>query len=644
MSVFWDKVIDIPKGKGFRINHSSGNTVFYVPETHYDSKAHYSRDSRKSIGYVCSSDTTKMHPNSNFKALFPALWESTFNETAIQPSKRIGMIALCQAVNRKCGVADALIEAVGPERASGILDFALYSILYHSACASQFQAKMKNQALYNDHAMSDSYFSKLFETYLNSDDILNFKRLWVKKCFKEGVRDVWLCIDGSNGDCTSIGVELAEKGHAKSGKNVNIVSYTYAVTQDGLPVTFDVYRGGLVDAKALKLNIDFLSSCGITVKGVILDRGYCDGASLRYLNDNGLSYLIMIKGKPGGFLDTYAECSKTIRMNTEWLVEGTTLFAMQKRYPLFDNYPKVDTITLFYDFKNGDERIESLLNKIYKELDRIREGEKKGENVPIGDEFFKYFNVKRNGKQREVTLDRKKLQRAIDEKGFYGIACSEDMSPLEVYRFYASRNASEKQFMIVKSQLGYNTLGAEKTAGVYAKLTTAFVASLIRYEIECVAKKIGRPTNSLIDEMNLIEIVDRNGEYALTHTENHRQEQLLRLLGTDISILDEMVKNENIRLKGYISSPRYRKPGRKSKRSTGVQSQEAEKRKPGPPVGYKRGDTNKDGSPRKKPGTKPGTKLGEYTKDGKPRQKPGPKPGSHNTRTTGRESGDKMNN
>lgn len=43
-----------------------------------------------------------------------------------------------------------------------------------------------------------------------------------------------------------------EKGHAKYGQNVNIVSFSYAVTPEGKPVTYETYRGGLIDAKIIK--------------------------------------------------------------------------------------------------------------------------------------------------------------------------------------------------------------------------------------------------------------------------------------------------------------------------------------------------------------------------------------------------------
>ncbi len=108
----------------------------------------------------------------------------------------------------------------------------------------------------------------------------------------------------ANDDCESKGVELAEKGHAKSGKNVDIVSFTYAVTTKGFPVTFDVYRGGLIDAKAVQTIIDFLNGCGITAKEVILDGGCCNAKALRYLDSKNIAYIIMVKGQPAGFEET----------------------------------------------------------------------------------------------------------------------------------------------------------------------------------------------------------------------------------------------------------------------------------------------------------------------------------------------------
>ena len=105
----------------------------------------------------------------------------------------------------------------------------------------------------------------------------------------------------------------------------------YAVATNGRPVTFDVYRGGLVDAKELKKIIKFLKDCGMGIKGVILDRGYCNAKAIEYLDQEKIAYIIMVKGQPQGFIDTVEEYAQKIKMNVDWLIEGTYLFGIQKR-------------------------------------------------------------------------------------------------------------------------------------------------------------------------------------------------------------------------------------------------------------------------------------------------------------------------
>ncbi|MBR1635507.1 MAG: hypothetical protein IJ682_10660 [Lachnospiraceae bacterium] len=137
---------------------------------------------------------------------------------------------------------------------------------------------------------------------------------------------MWLCIDGSNDDCRSTGVDIAEKGHAKSHKNVNIVSFTYAITNDGLPVTFEIYRGGLVDAKAMKKILDFLAECGISLRGVILDRGYCDRNTLKYLNSHSIPYSLSFSSNNSSLLSDLvrSDADPVTRQNTPRTVSGSS--------------------------------------------------------------------------------------------------------------------------------------------------------------------------------------------------------------------------------------------------------------------------------------------------------------------------------
>ena len=633
MAVYRDRRVVIPKCSGITINRGDGNRVLYVNSAPYNARKGYAEPKRTTIGYACPDDPKYMYPTDKYATIFPADWEELFNEKPKAIVKKMGLYSLVQAVNSKTGIIDVLEKTFGRSRTNSVLDFAMYSILCHSNVASSFENRMSNQILFSGAPYSDSYYSELFEKQLKQTDIYDFQKAWVEQCRQDGIDNVWLCIDGSNDDCESKGVELAEKGHPKSGKNVSIVSFTYAVATNGRPVTFDVYRGGLVDSRELKKMIEFLKTCGMGIKGVILDRGYCNAKALQYLDQEKIAYIIMVKGQPQGFADVAADYAQKIKMNVDWLIEGTYLFGIQKKTALFDNYDKEDFITLFYDFRNANDRIEKLLKNIYTERERLKRAIAGDEEVSVADKYKAYLEIVTEKSGRHVILKKAALQTAIDSKGLYSIVSSVEMTPTEVYESYVSRNSSETQYMFVKSQLGYGKVRVRFTEGVYARFMVGFIASVIRFEIEHAAKMVDRSTNEVVNEMNLLEMTNINGVYSYVHIENARQLEVLKQLNADEKVLDETVKDENDRINGHVPTPRHRKPGPKKKTTKSKVAADSSKAKgkPGPKKGYKRGKTNVDGTERKKPGPQPGFKRGKFNKDGSLRKKPGPKPKESST-------------
>ena len=352
---------------------------------------------------------------------------------------------------------------------------------------------------------------------------------------------------------------------------------------------------------------------------------------IKYLHDNGIPYVIMVKGTPEGLREAREKYGKKIRLNAEYLVEGTQLFAAQQEVRLFKGSRETDHLTLFFDHRNASDRVAALLKNTWKDMDAVASQIAAGKVDPAVPKRSKGVLSVADG---EVKLDRAALQPMIDEKGLYGIDSSEEMPASRVHGLYVARSGSEKQYALLKTQLGFGTVRVRLDASVHAKACCAFVACVLRHMLEVAARAVGSDANRMIREMNLIEAVSVNGTYAYTHSENERQKAFLRALGTTDARIDEVVRAENDRLAGRVRQPRHHKTGPKR----GSRAVPAERGKPGPKPGFKRGDTNMDGSPRKKPGPKPGFKRGEFNADGSPRQKPGPKKGSHNVRTTGRQA------
>lgn len=239
--------VDIPKERVTIEKQSNGKPalVKYVLAAPYDREKGYARPKRTTIGHQCIGSTTKMHPTTQYAEIFPSLLEKLSNEHVKPTVKRIGMFTAIQAINAKTGIKDLLDHVYSVDKAGALIDYAMYSIIHHTDETYAFPSKMRNELLFSKAPYSSTSYSRLYEEGMDRESDLLFRSRWALQCREDGVESVWLCIDGSNDDCQSRGVDLAEKGHAKSRKNMNIVSFTYAVTTDGRPVTYDVYRGGL---------------------------------------------------------------------------------------------------------------------------------------------------------------------------------------------------------------------------------------------------------------------------------------------------------------------------------------------------------------------------------------------------------------
>ena len=728
MTVFYNVRVPVPK-EHVTVRHTHNCQVEYVLEQVYDKRKKTVDNRRTIIGYVCPDSPNMMFPNSKYRQIFPSEWSANSSEPATPAYKKIGMYCALRAINNKERIIDLVKEAFGNETSDSILDFAMYSILYKSATLSLFEKSMSEQMLFNKSPKSDSYYSNLFQKGISQSAILKFKKSWALHCRSKGIDNVWLCIDGSNDDCTSQGVELAEKGHAKSHKNINIVSFSYAVTTSGLPVTFNVYRGGLVDAKAMKQITDFLQECNIGIRGVILDRGYCNSKAVKFLNENGIPYIVIVKGSPLGAEQIVTEYGEAIKGNASYFIEGTTLFGVQKPYQIFKDYKHLDYLTLFFDCANASDRITTLMKKINREKNRlvsalatykdkllnyyskvmkfINDGKdientnlEKPELPKVADNLKEFLSIKVNtqsennnsdesqddehvSSQYDVIINTQNFQNAINKKGLYSILSSEELSPSDIDKLYSSRSSSEIQYKIFKTELGYGTTRIHFTSSLYSKFAVGFISSIIRYQMQLHARSIDQSTTNMIREMNMLSEIKINDVYTFSHIENKRQLSFLEFFGCSERLIDQCVKEDNDRIAGRRPTPSYRKPGPKPKDKTnengshaemsssgsnsgvssvspddidpGVQHSHGssnsetrtsastaaqssndhsdinshpavEHKKRGVKPGTKRGDFNKDGTPRKKPGVQVGTKRSPYKNDGNLRQKPGPKP------------------
>ena len=598
----------------------SDQRVYIITKKVYISERQYNEDHRMVIGHYIKPGA--MHPNENFKTKYPAQWEELTNKKALPGHKKIGLYAAVSSIVEQHGIYDRLKDILGEPKANALLDYTMFMIGAHSDATEQYSAFMADMANFSHEVHSDSWYSKFFNKDISIQQIMTFKNAWAAICKEMGVESVYLCIDGSNNDCAACGVELAEKGKAKSGKtDQNIISYMYAVSEEtGIPVTYAEYRGGEVDAKAIQEVITYLKSFNFHVTGVTLDRAFCAQSVLDYLEENNVDYVVKLKGKVVATRHMMTKHAQDLKWNVRHAIPGTNYFGLTDQGPIFESSTHNSYLHLYFDWKNGGERAMALMNGVQKSCEQANANISQGKKPSIPtkyEDFILIFSPKEADKLPEARVDYEKLQQAVDLKGYTALASSACLTAAEANKKYSLRNNSEVCYKFIKGHLGFDVTRVHSESSIRAKFFECFLGSIVRYFILLGARSAAISTNVALRELSLLEMHLLPGDiYTMIHTENGRQLALLKALNVGPDRFDAIADVENRHNHGDV--PRRRK------------------RKPGPKRGTHRHSRDEHGNEIKlKPGPKPGShhKKIALKKDGTPKMKPGPKVGSHHKKS-----------
>lgn len=583
---------EIPIPQGAYINHSDAR-VFLISD---DGTG---RQKRQVIG-IATSDKT-MHPNTMFRFLYPELWARYYGEHNLPEHElHAGIYAALLGIGYKTGMYQILHQIYGPMYGNGIMDYCMYSILNRTNTSQLFSECMADQVKFSDTTHDDWWFSSLFKHHMSANANHQLRISWLKKCAANGTTKAWICIDGSNNDIALSDSIFAEKGKAKSGMNSNLVSFIWAVSAgDGTPLTYFVNNGGMADSKAFQTIIAFLQSAGIETAGVILDRGFCNHEVISTIEKLGYKYVVMLKSNTTAHGQMFEDHSETIRWKTKYVINDKGIFGTIQKCKLFSLHPETAKVGLFYDGINGGERSVRLIKKVLAAKRDAEEMIRNGKKPTVPSKFASFFTIEQSEGNWTISYNYDTWQTALDGKGFYSIATNADIDASELYRTYYLRDASEKQFMSMKSQLGFDTTRVHSDQSVESKFAVCFVAAVIRSEIMKACKMLNADTNTVIQNLNRISFVLMvDGIYRAVNNISLKQQEILSQFGIKTSYFSAFADDVNRRMNNPINSQIHRLPddsdmrsqrkkrGRPPKEKTAV-DESAPKRKPGRPKGSK---------------------------------------------------------
>ncbi len=488
--VYYSTLVQVPSEN----IHKSRNYIYLVTGREYSKEKKCNIYQRTLIGKINPADNQTMYPNESYFKLFES---EKPEEDRSQPNldhsdvQRIGAVAMTRALMEDLSLLEKLKLVFGDEDANLIADLAAYICLSGSSVMQHFPAWGYDHPLYSDTALSDSSISRFLNQSITPGQTYAFLKEWNKGRSRQ--ETLYVNGDATNMNTDGCGIELAEMGYAKDDKTKPQVNIAIAATaKDNLPLLYDLYSGSYNDVSEFPYMIRMCSEFGYKSIGFILDRGYFSKDILHSLRDKGYKLIMMLKDNNLCVKQLISEHGKLLKRNWQAYIDEHDVCGITIPGPLFKDDNEVCYRHLYYsqalELKES-RHLMATLNKYKGELDkRIAEGDLKADEAK---RYARYFDLELSDgvvvsyKPNDVNIEYEQ-----DMLGFFVIASTEDMDAAQVLTIYRDRDAVEKLFGFIKTEMDCKRFRVHSDESLGSKVFIVFIATILRSQIYTRMKKI----------------------------------------------------------------------------------------------------------------------------------------------------------
>ena len=554
--MFLNSRVSIPSSGKISIKKRTNGDryVYYQYENNYSSERGYNLPKRTTIGKVCPDDSSMMFPNPNFLKFFPNETLPEYSDSSRSSCLKVGTYVIIEKIIHEYHLQSTLKNIIG-DKYGLFLDLIAYTIICENNASQYYPDYAYNHPLFTQDMKiySDSSISNFLHD-ITVDDSVMFLNEWNDK--KKSNEKIYISYDSTNKKSQAGDVDIVEVGHSKTGLPDRI--YNEAIAYDRTnrkPLFYESYSGSITDIVQLKMMIDKAKSFGYKKVGFILDRGYFCESNINYMDSNGYSFIIMIKGMKQLVKDIVLQVKGTFEEKwddiiLEYDVNGTTV-----EKPLFRGDENNRYIHVYYSSAKAASEKAEFTHK----LSEMENDMKKnlGTNKTFSDIYNHYYDLIywHKGKEDQKFTGGAPRKEIIEEEmklmGYFCIVTSEKMSAKEALLLYKSRDDSEKLFRGDKSYLGERAERVYTEESYKAKIFIEFVALIVRSKIyvdlieqmNAEGKKYNYMTvPAAIRELEKIEMIKYGeGNYQLDHALTKTQKTILKAFGLDQrKMLDEI--------------------------------------------------------------------------------------------------------
>ena len=555
--MYLDCKVSVPVSDGKITKKKINGTTYIYHEIgrSYSKDKKYTDPQRKCIGKLVPDHDSLMIPNELFLKYFP---------NAILPEEKIGYRSSCIRIGAYLVIRriiaeyklDVMLARIIGEDAGLFLDLAAYSIVtennagqYYPEYAYNHPLLTKEMRICSDSKVSDF----LHETSV--DQRVQFLNEWNEK--RDHREKIYISYDSTNKTSQAGDLELVEFGHPKVdvGKEVFNYATAYDCTNKE-PLFYESYPGSVVDISQLQFTLEKAKGYGYRHVGFILDRGYFSQGNIRFMDDHGFEFIMMVKGMKALVKELIHEVRGTFEDSRQYSIRPYKVSGITVKHKLYSSDEKERYFHIYYSDSRKSAEREELENRIDRLSRKLKEC--MGLGIRLGKEFQKYFELIywHEGMDDEKFMFGRERNKVIDEEirlcGYFVIITSEKMTAENALILYKSRDGSEKLFRGDKSYLGARSERVYSDESIDTKIFVEFVATIIRSRMYVLLKdemirnekKLNYMTvPAAIRELEKIEIVKgADNVYRLDYAVTATQKAILKAFGMTAANVTEQAR------------------------------------------------------------------------------------------------------
>lgn len=554
--MFLDYRVSIPSSGKVSIKKKTNGDhyVYYQYENNYCPERKYNLPKRTTIGKVCQDDPSKMFPNPNYLKFFPNETLPEYKDSSRSSCLKVGTYVVLNKIIHEYHLQSTLESIIG-EKYGLFLDLVAYTIICENNASQYYPEYAYNHPLFTKDMKiySDSSVSNFLHD-ITVDDSVMFLNDWNSRSKQN--EKIYISYDSTNKKSQAGDVDIVEVGHSKTGLPDTIFNESIAYDRTNRkPLFYESYSGSITDVSQLKMMIDKAKSFGYKKIGFILDRGYFSETNIHYMDSNGYSFIIMIKGMKQLVRDTVLQVKGTFEEKWDHIILEYEVNGITVEKQLFQSDENIRYIHVYYSStKAASEKMEFTHKLAEMEKDMKKNA---GNNKKFPDIYDHYYDLVywHEGKEDQKFVTGVPREEVIEEElklmGYFCIVTSEKMDAKDALLLYKSRDDSEKLFRGDKSYLGERAERVYTEESYKSKIFIEFVALIVRSKIYVdlieQMKADGKRYNYMtvpaaIRELEKIEMIKYGvGDYQLDHALTKTQKTILKAFGIDQrKMLDEI--------------------------------------------------------------------------------------------------------